>query len=271
MKKFLSLITVIGVCAFARAAVLEVQPKNGMPLVEAEIDGVKCTLLVDTGASHTTLDLGFVTNRLTNVALQEVELVGNTNVAMKPKFASVGKIKVGETVLEVEGVMALELGHLSASVGKRVDGILGMNHLKAKPCLISFKRGEIKFDPEDAETEGFKRVRVRDRGMTYEILAIGPDGKRMALLVDTGSSFTFVSSSLWEAGEEEVRLGATDVNTRTDLALKRGKKGEIGCGGNVSLKIEPILSADDYHNQLGADVFRNVDILLKNGHLYLRF
>lgn len=270
MKKFLSLM-LIGLTAFARAAVLEVQPQNGMPLVEAEVDGVKCTLLVDTGASHTTLDLGFVTNRLAQVELREVELVGNTNVAMAPKFAGVSKLKIGETILEVEGMMVLDLGHLSASVGKRVDGILGMNHLRQRPCLISLKRGEIKWNPEEAETEGFRQVRVRPRGMTYEILAIGPDGKRMALLVDTGSSFTFVSSALWEEGEDEVRLGATDVNARTDLKLKRGKKGKIGCGGNLSLTIEPIISADDFHNQLGADVFKNVDILLKNGHLYLRF
>lgn len=270
MKKFL-FIMITSAFALAQAAKLDVQPRNGMPLVEAEVDGVKCTLLADTGASHTTLDLNFVTNRLSGVELKEVELIGNTNVAMAPKFASVGKLKIGETVLEVDGAMALDLGHLSASVGKRVDGILGMNHIRQKPCLISLKRGEMKWDPEEAETEGFKRVRVRDRGNTYEILAIGPNGRRMALLVDTGSSFTFVSSQLWEAGEDEVKLGATDVNKRVDLALKKGKRGEIGCGGNVSLTIEPILSADDRHNQLGADVFKNVDILLKNGHLYLRF
>lgn len=261
MKK--ALMFIFSALAFATGAVeLIVQPGNGMTLVEGRVDGTPCTLLVDTGASHTTLDLGFVTNRLAGATLREVELVGMTNVATAPKFVETKTLTIGEMSFETEGLMALDLGHLSGAVGRRVDGILGMNHLRARPAILSLKRKTLMWNPPREEYARFIPLNVRDRGTTFEVWATTPTGARVALLVDTGSTFSFVDETLWPAAEEEVKMSAADVNKRAEAAFMRGKTAEIACGEGVMLTLSPILTPEKGRNQLGYDVFRDHDLLI---------
>lgn len=258
------------VAAFLIAVALNVVSGNNMPLVEATVEGVPCTLLVDTGASHTTLDLGFVTNSLPKVELQTVELMGTTNVRTLPKFVAVTNFTIGTESFAVEGMMAIDLKHLSQGVGRKVDGILGMNHLRMKPCVISLGRGELVFNPDEAELTGFHEVMTRDRGTTFELVVKLPNGKIVPMLIDTGSSFTFLNRELWEAGEKEIRMGTSDVNANEARAFTKGAKGELNCGRGFKLAVEPILTEETNRNQLGSDVFREHDIYLDARGLRLR-
>lgn len=252
------------------ALAIAVQSGNNMPLVEASVDGVECTLLLDTGASHTTLDLDFVTKRLPNVELKDVELIGSTNVATPPKFVAVKEFKLGEEIFAIEGMMTLDLSHLSAGVGKRVDGILGINDLRRKPCLISLKRGELIWGPTKEEVEGFHRVLTRDRGTTFELIVKLPSGEITPMLIDTGSSFTFLDRRLWKASADEVRFGTSDVNDTATRGFVRGEKGVLNCGRGFKLEVAPILTEETNRNQLGSDVFQNTDILVERNRLSLR-
>lgn len=269
MKSHL-ILTILFCFGVLRAADLTVVERNGMALVQASVDGVACTLLVDTGASHTTLDLGFATNRLTKVELQEVQLLGRTNVATGPKFVKTKQLTVGEATFVTEGVMALDLGHLSGAVGQRVDGILGMNHLREKPCVLSLKRKKLLWAPDEAERAGFRPVLTRDRGTSFELVVKLPGGRIEPLLVDTGSTFTFLNKALWPAGEEPVTINAADVNARADRGFMRGKTGELDCGKGFRLAVTPILTEEMNRNQIGCDVFRTTDILIDGNVLRLR-
>lgn len=260
----------LGAFGVASAAELTVVPQNGMALVEASVDGTSCTLLVDTGASHTTLDLGFVTNALKDVALQDVELVGRTNVATPPKFVATKTLAVGEATFATEGLMALDLGHLHQAVGRKVDGILGMNHLRAKRCVLSLRRGKLIWNPDKSEYEGFQPLRVRDRGTTFDVLTETPTGQPIALLVDSGSTFTFVDETLWPPAEAEVKMNTADVNVRMAQSFRRGKEAEIACGDGLKLVVSPVLTPEKNRNQLGADVFRQHDLLIVHNRLGLR-
>lgn len=268
MKTLIALM--LSLSFMTRAAELTVVPQNGMALVGASVDGVPCTLLVDTGASHTTLDLGFVTNALRGAALRDVELVGQTNVATPPKFVDAKALTVGEATFATEGLMALDLGHLHQAVGRKVDGILGMNHLREKRCVLSLRRGMLIWNPDKSEYEGFLPLNVRDRGTTFEVLAETPTGKSVALLVDTGSTFTFVDEALWPAADDEVKMNTADVNVRMAQSFRRGKEAEIACGDGVKLTVRPILTPEKNRNQLGADVFRTHDLLILHRRLGIR-
>lgn len=268
-KAILSLLSALALSA--GAVELIVQPGNGMTLVEGRVDGTPCTLLVDTGASHTTLDLNFVTNRLAGAALREVELVGRTNVASAPKFVETKTLTIGEMTFETEGLMALDLSHLSGAVGRRVDGILGMNHLRSTPCILSLKSNTLTWNPPREEYARFVPLNVRDRGTTFEVWVTTPTDARVALLVDTGSTFSFVDETLWPAAEEEVKMSAADVNRRAEVAFRRGKSSEIVCGEGLKLTLSPILTPEKGRNQLGYDVFRDHDLLITPRRLGLSF
>ena len=66
-----------------------------MPLVEAEVDGAKCTFLLDTGATHTTFDLAFVKKNLPNATLTPVAMMAETNVEGAPRYMRVKSMKLG--------------------------------------------------------------------------------------------------------------------------------------------------------------------------------
>lgn len=260
----------IGGPAAVRAADLRVIDTCGMTLVKASVDDVPCTLIVDTGASHTTLDLGFVTNRLPKVQLQEVQLMGRTNVTSGPKFAPTKKLVVGEATFATEGLMALDLAHLTAAVGQRVDGILGMNHLREKPCVLSLRRQKLLWNPSKQERKGFRPVLTRDRGTTFELVVKLPDGRIEPMLVDTGSTFTFLNKALWPAAGEQVAIKTADVNASSGRGFVRGQPGELDCGKGFKLAATPMLTEEKNRNQVGFDVFKKTDILIEGKELRLR-
>ena len=75
---------------------VDVRPGNRMPLVECTVDGRPATMIFDTGASHTTLDVGFVARELPGHALQKVAMVGSTNVERQPSLVHAASLNVGE-------------------------------------------------------------------------------------------------------------------------------------------------------------------------------
>lgn len=252
-------------------ALITVVPGNNMPLIDVELDGVKATLLLDTGASHTTLDYGFVTNSLPAAPLQEVAIMGSTNVAVSPKLVGVKTITVEGKALEGELVMTIDLSHLSKAVGRPVHGILGMNHLGLYPAIISLGKGTIIWEPTQEELIGlgFRPTMARKTGTTFEIMTKTPTGKFAAMLLDTGSTFTFVTTDVWEESEESVKMGAADVNKNAQIGYKRGKKGELNFGRGLKLEITPFISTDG-KSQIGSDLLKSHDIYLTHTSVSLR-
>lgn len=250
-------------------ALITLVPGNNMPLVEAEIDGVKATLLLDTGASHTTLDYGFVKNSLPASPLQEVAVMGSTNVKVTPKLVGVETIKVEGKELKGEMVMTIDLSHLSKAVGRPVHGILGMNHLTLYPSIISLKEGTITWEPIEEDLTGFHPTMAKRRGNTFEIMTKTPKGRFAAMLLDTGSTFTFVTPEVWEEAEDDVKMSAADVNKAEQIGFKRGKMGELNFGGGYKKTLSPIISTDG-KNQIGSDLLKTVDIYLASDSVLLR-
>ena len=82
---------------------------NGMHLADGTVDGVPCRLLVDTGATHTTFDLAFVTNRLPAARLEDVKVFGETNVGFAPKCFSRAAFRLGGHAFPAQGAMAVPL------------------------------------------------------------------------------------------------------------------------------------------------------------------
>lgn len=250
-------------------ALITIVPGNNMPLIDAEIDGVKATLLLDTGASHTTLDYGFVTKSLPASPLQEVAVMGSTNVAVTPKLVGVKTIEVEGKALEGEMVMSIDLSHLSKAIGREVHGILGMNHLLLYPSIVSLKKGTITWEPTEADLVGFHPTMAKRRGNTFEIMTKTPKGKFAAMLLDTGSTFTFVTPDVWDAAEEDVKMSAADVNKAEQIGFKRGESGELNFGGGYKKTLSPIISTDG-KNQIGSDLLKTIDIYLTADSVLLR-
>ncbi len=246
---------------FSISAAISLAAFSNMPLIEADIDGVKAILILDTGASHTTFNSTFVTNAFPNAKLEPVMLVGPTNAkANVPCVFGAKKLKIGELVINAKDAMALPLDQLSASVGQRVDGILGMNHLATRPFLLSLAEKKITWDPTVEMCTNFTKVSSRLRGNRQELLAKLPNGEMLGLLIDSGSTWTFVDEKHWKTTKQKTQVNSADLNHHVIETLRRGEKGTIDCG--IKLEIEPMIAPQIGLNQIGADTLTKVDFLL---------
>lgn len=254
---------VLSVCAQAGEAAsgsvhvpLAVRPGNNMHLADATVEGVPCRLLVDTGATHTTFDLGFVTNRLPKAALQEVQVLGTTNVRTPPRFFPYKAFRLGGHTFASEGAMAIPLDALAPSVGERVDGILGMSDLSSVDFIL--RDDELILNPTAAERRGFGPDVRKGGDVTRPFVAGTHDGREIPFLVDSGSSFTFVKDGLWKPSTNVVALAATEVSGKTGIRPRIGEEGVLNLG--IPLTLAPMISNHE-PNYLGADLLKRCDIL----------
>lgn len=252
----------------ARAA-LKVMPRTNMTFVEAELEGAKCTLLVDTGATHTTFDMAFVKRNMPGSELVPVMMMGDTNVEGAPRFMRVKSMKIGAAEFKDFGAMALDISHLPSSLGAKVDGILGMSTLGRVPCLLSLSSKELVFVPGKDRRDGFDRPIMRNVQDPMSILLPVKFGERVIdVLVDSGSSMTFLSNdTLWPTVGEASEMPAVDINGKTGLKPQRGEKGVLPvCHGLV---ITPLVVPQPM-NRIGADVLARYDMLIAGRYIFFR-
>jgi len=236
--------------------------RNNMPLVTASVDGHPCTFLFDTGATHTTLDRGFVERELKNHKLEKVVLAGVTNVEGAPSLMHAGSFKVGAAEFADFDMMVLDLAHLTVGIGERVDGVVGMNVIGRVMTLMSLGAGEVVFAPARSRLAGFTNAVERARSDPFSIAIKAGYGEReIPLIVDSAASMTFLGRETgWPTTDEKVNLSATDVNgIGSGIAPAVGKPGELSLG--IPVSINPMVVAQPM-NRIGADTLLRYDLLI---------
>ena len=270
MKKLLLLFVAQCACA-ATVVPISVRPGNHMPLVSVSLDGKSATLILDTGASHTTFDMEFVTNSFPGATLVDPLMVGTSNVETPPKFMPAKRLAVGGRDIQVDGVMALDLSHLDRSVGCNIDGILGMDVLRPTRFVLSLARSELVFVDKPSEVrQGFVRIPSRlDSSGCYELLATLPDGSTRPMLLDSGSSFTFLSgTNSWPLASASSTLSSSDVNGRAPMDFLQGALAPLALG-QTNVVLAPLM-VDAPINRLGSDFLLIADLLHVPGHIFIR-
>ena len=252
------------------------EPTN-MLLVEGSLDGTPCTLVFDTGATHTSLDENFVAKAMPEAKPQPVMLAGTSNANFVPKIAMSKVLKVGEVAFEGYPVMAIPFPPLSEKLGRPVHGILGMDIIGQMPVVLSVAKGEVIFNPDDMTGFGpplkFDR---RDYDGSPKLMYQAADGTCKTMLVDSGSSISFINDPAdWPAEDLEAStMGATDVNGRAAMAMRPGKPGilklKTAKGGDFAIAYRPLVNPGAPCSYLGADTLKHYDLFLRLPYLGLR-
>lgn len=255
---------------------LETGGGNNLPTVKGSVDGAPCTFIFDTGATHTTLDMAFVREKLPGTEFFDVQLFGTSNVQAAPKLMRTNLLTVGEMGYRGFPVMALGLAGLSERVGRRVDGILGMDIIRRMPIIISLKDGTITVNPENLEGFGpALKFDYADFDGSPKIQYRAPDGSCQQMLIDSGSTFTILRREEdWAKGGEEFGIGAASVNGREELKMRDGGEGELRLvadgGEDITVKVRPMINPAHPCAYLGADTLRHYDLYLKFPEIRLK-
>lgn len=243
------------------SAKLRLIPEKRMALIEASLDGRECTLLFDTGATHTTFDIGFMKRELPGVALSDVMLGGKTNVKKAPKIFHASSLKIGGSEFKDFKAMTIDLSSLSA-LGAKIDGIIGMNVIGSVPTIVSFGSKSVMFAPGTRERSRFGKGIGRDKSKPFSV-ALAPvyKGKKFDLIIDSASSLTFFGKTLgWPLSGQTRSFFTVDVNGRSEIKMDKGKPDKLDLGENTV--IEPLI-VDGPVSRIGADTLLKYDILIE--------
>ena len=235
---------------------------NNMPIVRGEVDGKPCTLLFDTGATHTTLDKGFVERELKDRKLEKVVLAGVTNVEGAPSLVHADSFKVGPAEFCDFDVMVLDISHFQKGIGEKIDGVIGMNVVGRVTTLVSLGSGEVVFAPRRDRLAGFTNAVDRAASDPFSIdLKARCGEKDIPLIVDSAASMTFLGRETgWPATDEKADISATDVNgVGNALRPVVGREGVLTLG--IPLSIRPMVVAEPM-NRIGADTLLKYDLLI---------
>lgn len=247
---------------------LRVLPGNNMMLVAATVNGTPCSLLFDTGATHTSLDSAFAAKALAGVSPKEVVISGDTNVKDRPVSLEVESLTVGDAKFTGFSVMSVNLSHLTPSIGAQVDGVLGMNVISCVPVLVSAGGGEVVFNPGEPRKQGFGNALKSVSPDPLEIMfGLRLRGRPVPILVDSGASMSFMNSKNWPKGTNDVSMASTDANGRSGMSASLGAKAVLPLG--TSVEFQPFVS-DSAPDCIGADVLKRYDMLLEAGTVRFR-
>lgn len=246
----------------AQASVkLRILPGKNMAFASATLEGRECNLLFDTGATHTTFDIGFIRRELPNVKLEGVTLGGVSNVEGAPKVFHAHSFNLGDAEFREFDAMALDISGLTSGIGVKVDGVIGMNVIGCIPALVSFGARKVVFMPDKEECDGFGEGIARFRGDPMSVAMVPTIGdKKFGLIVDSAATFTFLDKSLgWPSTGESVGIGAIDVNGNGAIKAEKGRTEKLKLGMDV--EISPLLVAEPM-NRIGADTLLAYDMLI---------
>jgi clan AA aspartic protease (TIGR02281 family) len=127
--------------------------RSNLILLQALVNGVGQTLLLDTGASQTVIDTS-------SAAALGLEPSGDCDTALgaggavAASLATVNTVDVGGATIENIGVAVLDIAALSDQIGGPIDGILGFNFLRHFKIQIDYHTrtlGLLRVDVGDTE------------------------------------------------------------------------------------------------------------------------
>ncbi len=238
---------------------LTVHSGNNLQTFQAKINGVPCTMLFDTGASHTTFDRGFIEKNFPTLKLYPIQITADSNVQTSPSAFQVSTFTLGEAELTDFYAMTLPLNHL----GIKVDGILGMNTMAYAPFILDIGNQKVTWlaPGESMPKDATALPTLWLARNTLRLLATFSN-ETLPVLIDSGSSYTFFHQSWWKPATEEdkVAMQTSDVNERAQKAFTKGVPGELKTG-MYTWALTPFISSEP-GAVLGADALMKVKLFI---------
>lgn len=246
-------------------------------LIETKVNGVPAKMLVDTGASHTTLDLNWVQQTFPQAQVHVAPLgKGDDPYAFAQSqlpLLPVEKFSVGESRFSELFMPLVNLSGLRNALPELNDvvGVLGMNTMGAAPCRISFKTRSLQWLDAAALKKIGKKEQLqaipRPGSDCMMVNVFSPkDGKPLSVLLDCGATVSRLPESFWPGALPEKQQRTITTSNGMQVA-------EIAFGVPADMKLSPNFAVKNVCPQLvpdngvpkyllGLDVLSQIDLLI---------
>ena len=245
-------------------------------LVETVVNGVPAKMLVDTGASHTSLDLAWTREKFPDAGFRAAETGEGDGVykisSQEIPLMPVSRFEVGGNAFRDFFMPLADLRGLRAALPELNDvvGVLGMNTITLAPCRLSLAGRTLEW----MRREGFDAIPGKKRlfsrpvpGTDCRLVAVfsPKDGRAVFALLDCGAADSSLPAEFWTGASPEKR----EAIVTTHAGVRRV---EITFGVPATLKFSDEFALDGVEPKLiapgevpkvllGLDVLERVDLL----------
>ena len=154
--------------------------------VTARDGGQPLNFLLDSGAGASVLDLG--TARRIGAKLGSAESVQGVGGRTTGYRVSGFEAKAGETTVPVS-LLAIDLGGVSAALGRHIDGLLGADFFRGRIVQIDYRSGHVRLlDRGEVSAAGCEALPLARRGDSLCVRAGVGGNAAEWMRVDTGCS-----------------------------------------------------------------------------------
>ncbi len=250
------------------------QDKNTqLLLATCSVNGVKCQMIVDTAASHTTFHSGFIDKHFPTIKRIKAPIAPGSNVKTVPDIFPLNEVNIGNFHIKNCLGLCLDLSPLiSQFTDTPVVGILGMNYMGLRPFRLSATNKTLEFLTEkNYPKRGLHELHSSLRRTQVFTIHCQREGNKFPLLLDSGSSLSFAPKAHWPIDEtaRPIVTQTTDINGKEadSIIMKRGIISNLKLGENYTLHNAQFI-VDSSHptgkrNQIGVDTLsKGVDVLL---------
>lgn len=247
---------------------LEQHDKTKLFIISAKINGKDCRLLVDTGASHTTIDSNFWDKEFPEINKIPLQDLGDSNVTSQVHLAPVQNLDLKGIKIDNTFVAIVDLTALNTTHDNKIHGILGINHMGTLPVKFDFKNKNIKWLVKKALDEEKKEAipySNNSSGLYY--IKAKVDDQELNFLLDSGASKSHFPNLQEFANTDKKPFEATfqDVNgkDKQTTRLHYTKPIELILSPDFSLPDQELLiGASPDEGILGIDCLQKITIIL---------
>lgn len=226
-------------------------------VVTCLINGQPMRMMLDTGATHTVLHEESAESLKDARWIDTSRMLFRGNSAQRPRLL-VANLLAGPAESAEHPFMVMNLGAVRSMMVEKIDGILGMDILRAVPFTFDLRKNEFYWGiPQDAQLTPL----YAEADGTGRVIVQGKCGEQtVRMLLDTGSSVTRVVACEWTPGEgAEVGARMGNIDESMGIRLMEGKPGNLELGaGVVAMGITPLLCDARDVPMLGMDALQGL-------------
>jgi len=208
-----------------RAGISIILRKGFLVLAAGQIGGVrgKQNFLVDTGTSPSILNARIARRMRLEVTSGTLVTVGR---ALQVEQTVVPELALGPLEVTSLRMNVMDLSQWENDLGAEIAGLIGMDVLGRTNFRLDYEKRELQFGGE-AE-EGIAVAYDRTSGLALAEATV--QGRRVRLIVDTGSDLVVVYGEGWGGQKREIRSGVSIAGTE---AAREIEKADMVLGGKV--------------------------------------
>lgn len=241
--------------------------RSGQLIASCEVEGKPVNMIVDTGATHTTLDETFARNNLPSLAVSDITGPFQTNAPKPPKMTR-ANLLVTPLFVEKHPFLLLDLSGANAILKTPVQGVLGMNTMGCLPFVFNVRDKVFRYDTDLKYTPDMKKLRGRLDESNRLVVEARAGEHSYELLLDTGASATLLTERAWRGEKgKTIPLDSASIKGRSQQNVHLASPIDFEIGDGLVLhEVAPMLVDECLSNDpqtvglLGLDSLRNIEI-----------